>query len=238
MTSKCLYLPSITVLGAKLRRTDTHVAAEEAAHEEEVREIVLVANLLHRLFGILEGRLQLQQQHFVNNLFWSAPVILAADASEVLRGDMELTGIESNVVMDLAVLIEQYHKAIVMAHRVSRFDLPPWLLVAGTLVAYAQQKAAKYAHALLILTLRVFICQNRFEEGVYGVECRRNPLLLLGKEGARRHRGIAALDDNTAPVVAVSPNDPATQEHIRQAMTRLGITDLPDFDAYVEEYDW
>ena len=32
--------------------------------------------------------------------------------------------------------------------------------------------------------------------------------------------------------------DPATQEHIRQAMTRLGITDLPDFDAYVEEYDW
>lgn len=32
--------------------------------------------------------------------------------------------------------------------------------------------------------------------------------------------------------------DPATQEHIRQAMTRLGITDLPNFDAYVEEYDW
>ena len=32
--------------------------------------------------------------------------------------------------------------------------------------------------------------------------------------------------------------DPATQEHIRQAMVRIGITDLPDFDAYVEEYDW
>jgi hypothetical protein len=32
--------------------------------------------------------------------------------------------------------------------------------------------------------------------------------------------------------------DPATQEHIRQAMVRMGITDLPDFDAYVEEYDW
>lgn len=32
--------------------------------------------------------------------------------------------------------------------------------------------------------------------------------------------------------------DPATQEHIRQAMTRIGIADLPDFDAYVEEYDW
>ena len=32
--------------------------------------------------------------------------------------------------------------------------------------------------------------------------------------------------------------DPATQEHIRQAMVRIGITDLPDFDAYVEEYNW
>ena len=32
--------------------------------------------------------------------------------------------------------------------------------------------------------------------------------------------------------------DPATQEHIRQAMVRIGITNLPDFDAYVEEYDW
>lgn len=32
--------------------------------------------------------------------------------------------------------------------------------------------------------------------------------------------------------------DVATQEHIRQAMVRIGITDLPDFDAYVEEYDW
>ena len=32
--------------------------------------------------------------------------------------------------------------------------------------------------------------------------------------------------------------DPATQEHIRQAMVRIGVTDLPDFDAYVEEYDW
>ena len=32
--------------------------------------------------------------------------------------------------------------------------------------------------------------------------------------------------------------DPDTQEHIRQAMVRIGITDLPDFDAYVEEYDW
>lgn len=32
--------------------------------------------------------------------------------------------------------------------------------------------------------------------------------------------------------------DPATQEHIRQAMTRIGITDLPDFDAYVEDYSW
>ena len=32
--------------------------------------------------------------------------------------------------------------------------------------------------------------------------------------------------------------DPATQEHIRQAMVRIAITDLPDFDAYIEEYDW
>ncbi len=32
--------------------------------------------------------------------------------------------------------------------------------------------------------------------------------------------------------------DPATQEHIRQAMVRIGVTDFPDFDAYVEEYDW
>ena len=32
--------------------------------------------------------------------------------------------------------------------------------------------------------------------------------------------------------------DPATQEHIRQAMARIGVADLPDFDAYVEEYDW
>ena len=32
--------------------------------------------------------------------------------------------------------------------------------------------------------------------------------------------------------------DPVTQEHIRQTMTRIGITDLPDFDDYVEEYDW
>ena len=32
--------------------------------------------------------------------------------------------------------------------------------------------------------------------------------------------------------------DPATQEHIREAMVRIGVTDLPDFDAYVEEYDW
>ena len=32
--------------------------------------------------------------------------------------------------------------------------------------------------------------------------------------------------------------DPATQEHIRQAMVRIGITELPDFDTYVEEYDW
>ena len=30
----------------------------------------------------------------------------------------------------------------------------------------------------------------------------------------------------------------ATQEHIRQTMTRIGITDLPDFDAYVEDYNW
>ena len=32
--------------------------------------------------------------------------------------------------------------------------------------------------------------------------------------------------------------DPATQEYIRQTMTRIGITDLPDFDAYVEDYNW
>ena len=32
--------------------------------------------------------------------------------------------------------------------------------------------------------------------------------------------------------------DPATQEHIRQAMVRIGVADLPNFDAYVEEYDW
>lgn len=32
--------------------------------------------------------------------------------------------------------------------------------------------------------------------------------------------------------------DPATQEHIRQAMVQIGVTNLPDFDAYVEEYDW
>ena len=32
--------------------------------------------------------------------------------------------------------------------------------------------------------------------------------------------------------------DPATQGHIRQAMVRIGVTDFPDFDAYVEEYDW
>ena len=32
--------------------------------------------------------------------------------------------------------------------------------------------------------------------------------------------------------------DPTTQEHIRQTMTRIGIAELPDFDAYVEEYDW
>ena len=32
--------------------------------------------------------------------------------------------------------------------------------------------------------------------------------------------------------------DPATQEHICQAMVQIGVTDLPDFDAYVEEYDW
>ena len=32
--------------------------------------------------------------------------------------------------------------------------------------------------------------------------------------------------------------DPATQEHIRQAMARIGVTNLPDFDAYVEEYEW
>lgn len=31
---------------------------------------------------------------------------------------------------------------------------------------------------------------------------------------------------------------PATQEHIRQAMVQIGVTNLPDFDAYVEEYDW
>ena len=32
--------------------------------------------------------------------------------------------------------------------------------------------------------------------------------------------------------------DPATQEHIRHAMVQIGVTNLPDFDAYVEEYDW
>ena len=32
--------------------------------------------------------------------------------------------------------------------------------------------------------------------------------------------------------------DPATQEHIRQVMTRIGIAPLPDFDDYVEEYAW
>ena len=32
--------------------------------------------------------------------------------------------------------------------------------------------------------------------------------------------------------------DPVTQEHIRQTMIRVGITDLPDFDTYVEDYDW
>ena len=32
--------------------------------------------------------------------------------------------------------------------------------------------------------------------------------------------------------------DPATQEHIRQAMVQIGVTNLPDFDAYVEDYDW
>ena len=32
--------------------------------------------------------------------------------------------------------------------------------------------------------------------------------------------------------------DPATQEHIRQVMTRIGVTPLPDFDAYVEKYAW
>lgn len=32
--------------------------------------------------------------------------------------------------------------------------------------------------------------------------------------------------------------DPSTQEHICQVMTRIGISPLPDFDAYVEEYTW
>ena len=32
--------------------------------------------------------------------------------------------------------------------------------------------------------------------------------------------------------------NPTEQAHIRQAMTELGINPLPDFDAYVEAYNW
>ena len=32
--------------------------------------------------------------------------------------------------------------------------------------------------------------------------------------------------------------DPPTQEHIRQVMTRISISPLPDFDDYVEKYVW
>ena len=32
--------------------------------------------------------------------------------------------------------------------------------------------------------------------------------------------------------------DPAAQAHIHQVMTELGVNPLPDFDAYVEAYNW
>lgn len=32
--------------------------------------------------------------------------------------------------------------------------------------------------------------------------------------------------------------EPAAQAHIRQVMTELGVNPLPDFDAYIEAYNW
>lgn len=78
-----------------------------AAHEGEVGKVVLVADLLHRLLGVLEGCLQLEYQHVVDDFLGSAPVIHAAYAPEILRTDMQLFGIEVHSMHRLAMLVEQ-----------------------------------------------------------------------------------------------------------------------------------
>ena len=147
------------------------VAAEEAAHEGERGEVVLVAELLHRLLGVLERRLELQEQDVVDHLLGASPVVHAADASQVLGADMEHVGIGLHRVYRLAVLAEQLHEMLEGAQRCrTHLALLALCAMVGALVAHAQHQAAEHTHALLVLAHRVLIAEQHVEEVVDGVK--------------------------------------------------------------------
>ena len=63
---------------AKLGGREARMTAEVAAHEGEVGEVVFVADLLHRLHRVLDGRFELQYQQVIDNLFGTTHVVHAA----------------------------------------------------------------------------------------------------------------------------------------------------------------
>ena len=193
-----LSLRTLTVPRAKLRGGDAHVAAKEAAHKGEVGEVVLVAYLLQRLFGVLDGRLHLQYQRVVDDFLGTTSVILTAYAPQVLGCHVQLAGIVAYLVVLFAVLAQQYDKAVEVA-QCAAYGLCDALPVAcRDLVAQGQQQATEDAYALLIFAGGVLVGKHQGEEVIYGAEVGHNPLALAvalplpDEEGAR---GVYVLDE-------------------------------------------
>ena len=105
------------VFVAELLGSEAGAATEVAAEEGEVGEVVLVADLLHRLRGVLDGGLELQDDEVIDDLLGSAAVVHAAYAAEVLGGDVEPLGIGVDGVELLAVVVDKEHELVEDAER-------------------------------------------------------------------------------------------------------------------------
>ena len=176
------------VFVAELLGSEAGAATEGAAEEGEVGEVVLVADLLHRLRGVLDGGLELQDDEVVDDLLGSAAVVHAAYAAEVLGGDVEPLGIGVDGVEFLAVVVDKEHELVEDAERGGAGHLGTVLgaEVGGALVAHAQHETTEHAYALLVLAHGVLVAQEHVEEVVDGVEGGGDVFAFLEEELVHR----------------------------------------------------
>ena len=105
-------------------------------------------------------------------------------------------------------------------------EVPTWHIVSPTHLAQVEDECPYYRSAEKVRYARGFV---KMLSGLTVKQAHAFRLTLEHDFGHTRYFRLRAGERLI---------DPATQEHIRQVMTRIGITFLPDFDAYVEEYTW